>query len=296
MPLSSMTGFSRSEGEHENASWTWEIKSVNGKGLDVRCRLPGGLERFEPVVREAAQKRFKRGNVSVNLTLNMRSSEGGYRINWDALDHVLAAVPQVMEKCPNATPPSVDGLLGLRGILEAADDENGDDEREALEAKLLTTMTAALDGLMTARASEGERLHGFLTEQVASVQALHTNAVAETRKQTDILRDRIKQGVTDLLDETPTLSEDRLAQEVAVLFTKADISEELDRLSAHCDAARDLLSLDGGVGRKFDFLCQEFNREANTLCSKAIMPELTTIGLELKVVIDQMREQVQNVE
>ncbi len=296
MPLSSMTGFSRSEGEHGNASWAWEIKSVNGKGLDVRCRLPGGHERLEPVVRAAAQKRFKRGNISVNLTLNMRSSDGGYRINWDVLDHVLAAVPQVMAKCPEATPPSVDGLLALRGVLETAEDDNGDDEREALEAELLSTMTAALDGLMAARASEGERLHGFLTDQVASVQGLYGDAVAETQKQTDILRNRIKQGVRELLDETPTLPEDRLAQEVAVLFTKADISEELDRLSVHCDAALDLLSLDGGIGRKFDFLCQEFNREANTLCSKAIVPELTTIGLELKVVIDQMREQVQNVE
>ena len=296
MPLSSMTGFSRSEGEHEHASWTWEIKSVNGKGLDVRCRLPGGLERLEPVVRDAAQKRFKRGNISVNLTLSMRNNDGGYRINWNVLDHVLAAVPQVMAKYPDAAPPSVDGLLGLRGVLATAEDDSGDDEREALEADMLSTMTAALDGLMTARASEGERLHGFLTDQVASVQSLHAAAVAETQKQTDILRNRIKQGVRELLDKTTTLSEDRLAQEVAVLFTKADISEELDRLSAHCDAAHDLLALNSGIGRKFDFLCQEFNREANTLCSKAIVPELTTIGLELKVVIDQMREQVQNVE
>ena len=292
-----MTGFSRSEGEHENASWVWEIKSVNGKGLDSRCRLPGGFERFEPVVREAVQKRFKRGNFSVNLTLSTRSGDSGVRINWDVLDHVLAAVPHVMAKCPDATPPSVDGLLALRGVIEAAEENGGDDdERIALDAELFASMNTALDGLMAARHAEGERLHGFLTDQVATVRTLHGQAVAEAEKQTDILTNRITQGVAELLNEAPTLPEDRLAQEVAVLFTKADISEELDRLSAHCEAARDLLSLDGGIGRKFDFLCQEFNREANTLCSKAIVPELTTIGLELKVVIDQMREQVQNVE
>ncbi len=296
MSLSSMTGFSRSEGEHNNASWVWEIKSVNGKGLDSRCRLPGGFERLEPVVREAVQKRFKRGNFSVNLTLSMRSGDGGFQINWDVLDHVLAAVPDVMVKCPSATPPSVDGLLALRGVIEIAEEDGTDDERKALDAELLASMNTALDGLMVARQSEGERLHGFLTDQIATVRTLHGQAVAETQKQTGILTNRLKQGVAELLEEAPTLPEDRLAQEVAVLFTKADISEELDRLSAHCDAARDLLSLDGGIGRKFDFLCQEFNREANTLCSKAIVSELTTIGLELKVVIDQMREQVQNVE
>lgn len=296
MPIASMTGFSRCEGEHDNESWAWEIKSVNGKGLDVRSRLPGGFERFEPVVRDAVQKRFKRGNFSVNLTLTTRAGDGGYRINWNVLDSILAAVPDIKAKCPDVAPPSIDGLLGLRGVIEMAEEGGNDEASGALDAVLLSTMTDALDSLAEARLAEGERLYGFLSEQIATVTALHASATRETEKQTDILRNRVSQGVAELLGETPQLSEDRLAQEIAVLFTKADISEELDRLSAHCHAAQDLLSQDGGIGRKFDFLCQEFNREANTLCSKSNMPELTTIGLELKVVIDQMREQVQNVE
>jgi len=291
-----MTGFSRCEGEHDGASWVWEIKSVNGKGLDVRCRLPGGFERLEPVVRDAVQKRLKRGNFSANLTLTRRAGEGGYRINWDVLDSILSVVPEITARIPVATPPSVDGLLGLRGVIEAAEEDNDDEAQEALDSALLSTMNTALDSLDEARLAEGARLLGFLSEQVASVSTLHARAVGETEKQTDVLRSRIQQGVADLLGESPPLPEDRLAQEVAILFTKADISEELDRLAAHCHAARDLLAQEGGIGRKFDFLCQEFNREANTLCSKAILPELTTIGLELKVVIDQMREQVQNVE
>jgi len=296
MPLSSMTGFSRCEGEHANASWAWEMKSVNGKGLDVRCRLPGGFERFEPIVRARAQKQLKRGNVSVNLTLNTRNADGGLKINWDMLDHFLTAVPVVLKKCPDAVPPSVDGLLNLRGVIEAVDEDGGDEERAALDEKLTATLHTALEGLASARTAEGAHLHRFLAEQVATIQALHGQAIQVTAKQTETLRRRLRKGVQDLLEESPGLPEDRLAQEVAVLFTKADISEELDRLAAHCSAAFALLSHDGSVGRKFDFLCQEFNREANTLCSKAIMPELTTIGLELKVVIDQMREQVQNVE
>jgi len=291
-----MTGFARSEGENEASSWVWEIKSVNGKGLDFRARLPGGFERLEPQVREALQKRFKRGNFSVNLALNSHSRDGGYRVNWDVLDHIIAVVPEIVDKCPGVTSPSVDGLLSLRGVLEPTDESSEDSTREALDLALLESMDAALDSLLDARKAEGERLHGFLSEQVSTIQSLHGNAVKECEKQSGILRDRVREGVSALLGESPALPEERIAQEVAILLTKADISEELDRLSAHCEAARDLLTSNGGIGRKFDFLCQEFNREANTLCSKAVVPELTTIGLELKVVIDQMREQVQNVE
>lgn len=296
MPLASMTGFSRGEGEHDNASWAWEIKSVNGKGLDSRCRLPNGFERLEPQVREAIQKRFKRGNFSVNLTLTKRIGDGGYRINWDVMKMITEAVPEIMAKCPDAIPPSVDGLLGLRGVIEMTEEETDEETGASLEAEVLRTLSSTLDELVTARLQEGAHLHGFLSEQVSAIEILHANAVSEISGQKDVLRDRIKQGVAELMDESPPLPEDRLAQEIAVLFTKADISEELDRLAAHCAAARGLLALDDPIGRKFDFLCQEFNREANTLCSKAILPALTTIGLELKVIIDQMREQVQNVE
>lgn len=296
MPLSSMTGFSRSEGETPKASWVWEIKSVNGKGLDMRFRLPGGFDRIEPQVREAIQKRFRRGNFSINLAMNARDSEGGYRINWDVLSTFVDAMPELSKRCTDVTPPSADGLLGLRGVIEAADEELDEEDKAALDKALMDTMTGALNGLEQARNAEGERLLGFLREQVSTIRNLHGAATTETARQADILRDRVKNSVADLLAETPALPEERIAQEVAILLTKADVSEELDRLSAHCDAANDLLNADGSIGRKFDFLCQEFNREANTLCSKAVVPELTTIGLELKVVIDQMREQVQNVE
>ena len=291
-----MTGFARGEGEYDNTSWVWEIKSVNGKGLDNRCRLPNGLERLEPLVREAIQKRFKRGNFSVNLSLAKQAGDSGYRINWDVLDKAIAAVPEVMTKCSDAAPPSVDGLLGLRGVIEASEEETDEEAAAALEAEILSSLETVLEALLKARHSEGSQLLVFLTGQVDAIEALQAKAVSEASRLKDILQERIKQGVEELMNESPPLSEDRLAQELAVLFTKADVSEELGRLGAHCKAGRELLSQEGAIGRKFDFLCQEFNREANTLCSKAMMPELTTIGLELKVIIDQMREQVQNVE
>ncbi len=291
-----MTGFSRSEGESAGSAWAWEIKSVNGKGLDARTRLPMGFERLEPLVRAQVQSRFKRGNVSLNLTLSQQGAQSVYKINWDVLDHVLEAIPEIRRNCPEVTPPSIHGLLGLRGVMETVDEKRDETQQAAFDAELLASLDDALDGLSQNRQAEGQRLYDMLDSHVGSIENLWKQAAKEADAQTALLRARIEQGVSALMEASPALPEDRLAQEAAVLFTKADIREELDRLEAHCAAARELLSADGAIGRKFDFLCQEFNREANTLCSKAVAPELTRVGLELKVVIDQLREQVQNVE
>jgi uncharacterized protein (TIGR00255 family) len=296
MSLSSMTGFARSEGDINGVSWVWEIKSVNGKGLDVRCRLPGGYDRLESDTRAQAQKMFARGNVSINLSINQQATESGLQINWVVLDQIIDAVPQVAAKCPTATPPSIDGLLGLRGVLETADDDLDDEGQAEIDSAIRQGLHTALVGLLENRREEGARLTEILSTQVATINDLRAQALGQATVQTDLIRERILNGVAKLLDSSPPLTEDRLAQEAAVLLTKGDVTEELDRLQAHCEAAADLLTEDGAVGRKFDFLCQEFNREANTLCSKAIAPELTQVGLELKVVVDQLREQIQNVE
>ena len=296
MPLSSMTGFARSEGEAGEVSWAWELKSVNGKGLDVRCRLPGGYDRLEADARTQAQKKMARGNVSINLNITKQATESPLRINWQVLDQIIAAVPEIAAKCPTATPPGIDGLMALRGVWEAADDDVDEDRQIEIDKAVRDGFEQALAGLVENRKDEGARLAAVLTQQVVTINDLRMQAAALASEQTDLIAERIRSGVARLLESAPPLSEDRLAQEAAILLTKGDVTEELDRLEAHCQAASDLLTDDGAVGRKFDFFCQEFNREANTLCSKAIAPELTRVGLELKVIIDQLREQIQNVE
>ncbi len=296
MSVSSMTGFSRIEGKGDGAVWSWEVKSVNSKGLDIRCRLPGGFDRLDRLVRERIQKSLTRGSIFANLNLVQDVSQGTWRVNTAVLDAAMAAIPAVMERFPDATPPSVDGLLSLRGVLEPVDQEDNPDTRSVLDEALLLGLDRALETLLESRALEGARLKDMLDGHIATLESLHTEALTCAETQTGLMSQRIELGVAALLDKTPALSEDRLAQEAAVLCTKADVREELDRLGAHCEAAHDLLSQDGAIGRKFDFLCQEFNREANTLCSKAIDPGLTRVGLDMKVTIDQLREQVQNVE
>jgi uncharacterized protein (TIGR00255 family) len=248
------------------------------------------------MVRERIQKSLLRGSVFANLNLVQDVSQGSYRVNTALLDAAMEAVPAIMKRFPDATPPSVDGLLSLRGVLEPVDCEDDPDTRSVLDEALLAGLDQALESLLESRAMEGNRLKEILKGHISTLDGLHIEAMACADTQSELMRQRIEQGVAALLDKTPALPEDRLAQEAAVLCTKADVREELDRLAAHCKAAYDLLSQDGAIGRKFDFLCQEFNREANTLCSKAIDAELTRVGLEMKVTIDQLREQVQNIE
>lgn len=296
MPLTSMTGFAREHGYDAHCSWTWELKSVNGKGRDVRFRLPPGLEELEAPVRERVAKTFQRGHFYVNLSVTWTAADGGYRINTDLLDRIIALVPDIQDRVPDARPPSVDGLLGLRGIIEVAETGLPEDSRDGVLKGLLDGFDAAISALAAMRGEEGARLHAVMADQLNTIEALQAQAAALAATQPDALRKRLADQIAQLVADTDAVPEDRLAQEAAILMTKADIREELDRLTAHVAAARDHMAADGAVGRKLDFLCQEFNREANTLCSKSWDTALTAIGLELKAVIDQYREQVQNIE
>ncbi len=298
MGVSSMTGFSRLEGQADDAVWSWEIKSVNSKGLDIRCRLPNGFDRLDSVVRSKIQTAFKRGSFFANLTLKQETSQGKYQVNMAVLDAAIDAIPSILERVPNAIPPSVDGLLSIKGVLEPVSNEDDASQKldSGLDVVLMNALDEALVELANNRGEEGARLKDMLSTHVETIRSLNEQSMTFAGNQTAMMRQRIEQGVAALMESAPALPEERLAQEAAVLATKADVREELDRLTAHCQAATDLLNEGGVIGRKFDFLCQEFNREANTLCSKAIDAELTTAGLEMKVTIDQLREQVQNVE
>jgi len=296
LPIQSMTGYARTEGSVEICSWVWEARGVNGKGLDVRCRLPGGFDALESVVREKVKQRLQRGNISLSLNIEWVRQGGAYGINEDVLNSYIAMLPELGEKVPGLKPASLDGLLALKGVIETRDEAVTESARDELQPVLLSSLEETLDGMLVMRADEGARLAAVLSQQVGTIEELCAAAAKSAAMRPVAIRLRLKQQVEALLEDVPTLSAERLEQEAALLMTKADISEELDRLTAHVGAARDLLSGDGTIGRKLDFLCQEFNREANTLCSKSGDVELTRIGLDLKAMIEQFREQVQNIE
>ncbi len=296
MPISSMTGFARFQGRESEASWTWEVKSVNGRGLDIRCRVPQGLESLDVAVRDRVAKRLRRGNLQIGLTVTRERVQGGYRVNREVLDHLLSLVPEVSQRLPDVAPPRVDGLLALRGVIEQVEAEEGEDMSRAFETAILAGFDAALAELAAVRDAEGGRLAVVLADQLTAIDGLCEKAAALAATQPDAIRDRMREQVAALLDAAPELPEERLVQEAALLAAKADVREELDRLWAHMAAARDLMTQDGAIGRKLDFLCQELNREVNTLCSKSSDMELTNIGLDLKTAVEQMREQVQNIE
>ncbi|MCD6073656.1 MAG: hypothetical protein K0Q70_539 [Rhodospirillales bacterium] len=288
-----MTGFARATGESNGRSWNWEVKSVNGKGLDVRCRLPLGSDALEAAVRAQAAERVKRGNLSVSLTVRRDQAQGQYRVNEELLRHLLETATAV----DTIYQPRVDALLNVKGVVETADEADEDeDQKKAREAKMLIDLGTALDALAGMRAEEGRRLGVVLGEQIGEIERLTAAAADLAETQPAAIRARLVASLADLLGASPALSEDRLIQEVALLATRADVREELDRLRAHVAAARQLIGDGNVVGRKLDFLCQEFTREANTLCSKAQDVDMTRIGIELKTVIEQFREQVQNIE
>lgn len=290
-----MTGFARSQGANALAEWTWEVKSVNGKSLDARFRLPNGMESLEQPARAALAARFKRGNFQLGLSLRQQS-EPEVQLNRAALDGVLALVAKLRAEGLDADPPRLDGLLQLRGVIETQDREIAPEEQTALEGEVLVALETALDDLSRARAAEGAKLLTLMESHLAEIERLRTAAAEHAATQPEALRARLRQQVEELLQNATSLDSDRLYQEAALLATKADVREELDRLAAHVEAARALLASGEAVGRKLDFLCQEFNREANTLCSKSQDVTLTRIGLDLKSAIEQLREQVQNVE
>jgi uncharacterized protein (TIGR00255 family) len=292
-----MTGFARSEGEADGISFAWEVKSVNGKSLDLRLRLAPGFDGLEPQLRSALSQRLRRGNVSATLTVT-RTAPAAIRINRDMLGRIVALMAEVSGEITSrikADPPRLDGLLGLRGVIETVEDEP-EPVLQARRNAALEAWSAALDRLAVARAEEGARLAAVLTEQLAQLAELTAAATACAAAQPEAIRARLQALLADLAGLAPTLPEERVAQEVAMLVSRADVREELDRLRAHIAQAGELLGRSEAVGRQLDFLCQELNREANTLCSKSSDIELTRIGLALKVAVEQFREQVQNLE
>jgi uncharacterized protein (TIGR00255 family) len=291
-----MTGFARAEGGDGDLRWTWEVKSVNGRNLDMRVRVPTGFEALEPAVRAAVPEKLKRGNVAVGLVLTRGQQPARVRINRELLDQVIALADEVRQRL-KSEPPRPDGLLAVRGVVELAEEEDlSEEKREARIQQMSADFTKALAALAQTRREEGARLAVIVGQQLNDIERFCTAAAASAAAQPAGLQARLKQQLDLLLGASPALPEDRLAQELALLITKADVREELDRLGVHIAAARKLLKEGGAVGRKFDFLCQEFNREANTLCSKSSDSDLTAIGLDLKSSIDQLREQVQNIE
>jgi uncharacterized protein (TIGR00255 family) len=293
MAISGMTGFGRAEGALEDWSWAVEARSVNGRNLEVRFRGPPGFEGLERTAREGAQARFQRGQLTLGLQARRSETAGAVKVNIEQLERYLAAgAPYVATGM--AAVPRLDGLLALRGVIEAAD-VVGDPEAQAeLEAAMAGSIGAALDALLDTRRTEGAALSVVLSGLVDRIFELVAQAQDLAGAQPATIKERFSRRMIELAGEA--VSEDRIVQEAAALAVKADVREELDRLLGHIDAARNLLVSDGAVGRRLDFLTQEFMREANTLCSKSALSALTAVGLDLKAVIEQFREQVQNVE
>jgi uncharacterized protein (TIGR00255 family) len=295
MALSSMTGFARSHGIAGTYAWAWELKSVNAKGLDVRLRLPPGWDAVETQARSRAGERLARGTVYGNLSVTREGVAPVVRINEPVLDAVLSTLRGLSGRI-DASPPSLDGILALKGVVEVAEQSDSEEERQAAESALVTGFVQALDGLVEMRRREGKALQRVLGQRLDEIGALAQRAEAAPGRKPDAIKARLAEQVAVLLSASDRFDPDRLHQEAILIASKADIREELDRLAAHVAQAKTLIAQGGAVGRRLDFLAQELNRESNTLCAKSNDVELTTIGLELKTVVEQFREQVANLE
>jgi uncharacterized protein (TIGR00255 family) len=295
MALSSMTGFARRQGVSGDYAWAWEIKSVNAKGLDVRLRLPPGWDAVEPAVRARAAEALSRGTIHATLNVERQGKPPVVRVNDDVLAAVLAALKALAGRV-DAERPRLDGILAIRGVVEVVDADEAEDERRAAEASVVSGFAAALDGLAEMRRREGEALARILSGRLDEIAALILRAEAAAARRPDAVKQRIAEQVATLLEASDRFDPDRLHQEAVLIAARADVREELDRLAAHVEQAQGMVGKGGAVGRRLDFLSQEFNRESNTLCAKANDRELTNIGLELKGVVEQFREQVQNLE
>ena len=296
MPLSSMTGFAEGRGAQGNLRWRWEVRSVNGRNLDIRLRIPAGYEGLEPGARILAGERFGRGSIQAALTVTTEEGGRGFRIDSETLSEAVQVAKRVAEET-GLPPARVDGLLALRGVVVQEDAAQlDDDERSARNAAMLASLADALDQMAIARTDEGTKIEKMLLSQVNEIEARTAEGRKLAANLPQAFRDKMQAQLDELLGPGSNVPEERLAQEVALLATRADLREELDRLAAHCQEARNLFGASGPTGRKLDFLAQEFNREANTLCAKSSDIALTREGLALKAVIDQFREQVQNVE
>jgi uncharacterized protein (TIGR00255 family) len=294
--LASMTGFARTQGESGNTAFIWELRSVNGRGLDIKLRLTNGVEALEFPLRDLATKAFKRGNISGTLSVK-RESAASVATDLAALERVKALAIELAAGIPGAPAPRAELLLALPGVMRGAQaQEETEEERAALIDAVRASFVQALEGLAASRTAEGAKLASIAAANIQEISLLRDAAALEAAKQPELHRARLAAQLAELIGGTPNLPEERIAQEIALLTTKSDVREELDRLSAHIEAAGALLAEGVAVGRKLDFLMQEFNREANTLCSKSTSVPLTNIGLALKAAIEQLREQVQNIE
>jgi uncharacterized protein (TIGR00255 family) len=295
MTLSSMTGFARSHGASGSYAWSWEIKSVNAKGLELRLRLPPGFDAVEVAVRSRGAEMLSRGNVYATLTVAREGAAPLVRINEPVLNALINAIGNLSGRV-DAEKPRLDGLLGLRGVIDVADAEESEEEKTAAEDAIVKGFVVALTGLTEMRKHEGAAIGKILATRLDEMAALSTRADAAPGRQAEAVKKKLADQVAVLLEASSRLDPDRLHQEAVLLAAKADIREELDRLAAHIAQARKLMTGGGAIGRRLDFLSQELNRETNTLCAKSNDVELTNIGLELKSVVEQFREQVQNLE
>lgn len=295
MALSSMTGFARGQCAAGPYAWNWEIKSVNAKGLDLRFRLPPGWDAVEVPARARAVEKLSRGTIYANLTVDRKGVQPTAKINEPVLGAILSTLKSLSGKV-EAAPASLDGILSLRGVIEIAEEDEREEDHRAVEVAIITGFEQALSAMVDMRRAEGSTLGQLLTTRLDEIATLTDRAERAPGRKPEAIRSRLAEQVAVLLSASERFDSDRLHQEAILLAAKADIREELDRLSSHVTQAKKLLVNGGAIGRKLDFLAQELHRESNTLTAKANDVELTNIGLELKSVVEQFREQVQNLE
>ena len=290
-----MTGFARSQGTLDDFSWHWELRSVNGRGLDIRLRLPSGYDALEQAARARLAASFSRGNISANLTARRTGTDVEIQLDENVLQQVLEAVEKI-RSLTDAPAPTAEGLINTKGVLEIKERTESEETLKKKQAAIMASLDIAIKDLQSARLSEGQKLGQVIQSQLNDIKGCVGSIKSTAASQPQKITDRLKQQIDVLLGDETAIQPERLHQEIAIILTKADISEEIDRINAHLEAGCELLQQSGPVGRKLDFLTQEFNREANTVCSKSNDIEITRQGLAMKVAIDQMREQVQNVE
>jgi uncharacterized protein (TIGR00255 family) len=295
MSLSSMTGFARSHGTSGPYAFEWELKSVNAKGLDFRMRLPPGWDEIEPLVRKRATEVLSRGTVYANLNVKRANAVSIVRINEDVLNSILKVAGELAGKI-DAVAPSIDGLLSIKGVIEVVEPESDEAEDKVAKAAIEASFVQALGSLIEMRRREGETLGQILSQRMDEIETLAKKAEAAPGRKPDAIKARLAEQIAALLESTDRFDSDRLNQEALMIAAKADIREELDRIASHVAQARDMLAKGGAVGRRLDFLAQEFNREVNTCCSKSNDIDLTNTGMAMKNVVEQFREQVQNLE
>jgi uncharacterized protein (TIGR00255 family) len=295
MALSSMTGFARSHGTSGPYAFEWELKSVNAKGFDLRMRLPPGWDELEPLTRKRAAEVLSRGTVYANLTVKRANALSTVKVNEDVLASIVKIAGELAGRI-DAVAPSIDGLLAIKGVIEVVEPDSDEAEDKAAKAAAALAFEQALNNLIEMRKREGITLGQILSQRMDEIESLMKKAEAAPGRKPEAIKTRLAEQIAALLDASDRFDPDRLSQEAVMIAAKADIREELDRIASHISQAREMIGKGGAVGRRLDFLAQEFNREVNTCCSKSNDLELTNTGLEMKNVVEQFREQVQNLE